>query len=75
LKGVRASPAVHWKMACTPVLDEAIHQSGVKVGVGNTILLQNTGVSRDTETKKRLPLVGCLNLLATHFLLLIGWLH
>jgi hypothetical protein len=40
-------------MACTPVLDEAIHQNGVKVGVGNTILLQNTGVSRDTGNKKK----------------------
>ncbi len=30
---LRASPSVHWKMACTRALDETIHQSGVKVGL------------------------------------------
>jgi hypothetical protein len=33
---------VHWKLACTPLLDEAIHHSGVKVGAGklNCCLIQ-----------------------------------
>lgn len=31
---VRPSPAFHWKMGCTPLLDEAIHQSDEKMGVG-----------------------------------------
>ncbi len=34
---IRTSLVVHWKVACIPVLDEAIHQSGVKVGLGTPI--------------------------------------
>jgi hypothetical protein len=33
------------------------------------------GFRETWETKKRLLLVGCLHLLPTHFLLLIGWLQ
>lgn len=29
-----ASAAFHWKMACTAILDEALHHSDVKVDVG-----------------------------------------
>jgi hypothetical protein len=29
-----ASPVFHWKMACTAIWDEALHQSAVKVDVG-----------------------------------------
>jgi hypothetical protein len=71
----RTSPVVHWKVARTPVLDEAIHQSGVKVGVGTPICGRILGFQETWETKKRLLLVGCLHLLPTHFLLLIGWSH
>jgi len=39
-------------VACTAVLDEAIHQSGVKVS-GYTNLRQETGVSRGTGNKKK----------------------
>jgi hypothetical protein len=28
----KSPPVVHWKLACTPLLDEVIHRSGVKVG-------------------------------------------
>jgi hypothetical protein len=44
---IRASPVVHWKVACTPVLDEARHKSGC----GYTNLWEDTGVSRDTGNK------------------------
>jgi hypothetical protein len=33
---LRASPLVHWKLACTTLLDEAIHHTGVKVGAAGT---------------------------------------
>ncbi len=48
---VRASPVVHWKLTFTPLLDEAIHHSDVKVGARYTKLLLDTGVSRDWKTK------------------------
>jgi hypothetical protein len=57
------------------ILDEAIHQSGVKVGVGTPNCCRILGFQETWETKKRLLLVGCSNLLLTHFLLLIGWLN
>jgi hypothetical protein len=72
---IRAYPVVHWKVACMPVLDEAIRQSGVKVGVGTPICGRILGFRETRETKERLLLVGCLHLLPTHFLLLIGWSH
>lgn len=62
-------------VACRPVLDEAIHQSGVKVGVGTPYCCRIQGFQETWETKKGLLIVGCSNLLPTHFLLLIGWLH
>lgn len=34
-RGVRASPPVHWKCACTPLLDEAIHHKS-ESGCGYT---------------------------------------
>jgi hypothetical protein len=71
---VRASPAVHWKLAFTPLLDEAIHQSGVKVGAGTPNCCWILGF-QETGKQKTLLLVGCLHLLPTHLLLLIGWSH
>jgi hypothetical protein len=62
-------------MACTAVLDEAIHQSAVKVGVGTPIYCTILRFQGTRETEKRLLLVGFLHLLSTHFLLLIGWSH
>jgi len=73
LKGVRASPAVHWKMACTPVVDEAIHQSGVKVGVGTPYCCRIMGFQETWEIKKRLLLVGCFEF-AAHTLPPTYWL-
>jgi hypothetical protein len=55
---VRASPAFQWKMASTPLLDEAMHKSGVKVGVGTPHLCTIQRFSGDTRKQKRLLLVG-----------------
>jgi len=71
---VRASPGVHWKLAFTPLLDEAIHHSDVKVGAGTPNCCWILGF-QETGKQKTLLLVGCLHLLPTHLLLLIGWLH
>jgi hypothetical protein len=49
---LRASPAVHWKMARTAVFDEAIHQSGVKVGVGTPIYCRILWFQETRETEK-----------------------
>jgi hypothetical protein len=62
-------------MACTPVLDEAIHQSGLKVGVGTPNWCLILGFQETAENKKNLLLVKCLHLLPSHFLLLTGWSH
>jgi hypothetical protein len=72
---VRASPEFHWKLASTPLLDEAIHKSGVIVVVGTPNLCTIQRFSGDTGKQKRLLLVGYLHLLLTDLLLLIGWLH
>jgi hypothetical protein len=45
-----ASPAFHWEMACTAVLNEAIHKSGC----GYTKFLHDTGFSRDTPENKKI---------------------
>jgi hypothetical protein len=51
-KVLRTSIAFHWKMACTPLLDEAIHQSGVKVGVGTPNLCNVHKFQKTRENKK-----------------------
>ncbi len=43
------------------------------MGVGTSIHCRILGFRETCETKKRLLLVGCMHLLPTHFLLLIGW--
>jgi hypothetical protein len=43
------------------------------VGVGTSIHCRILGFRETWETEKKLLLVGCLHLLLTHFLLLIGW--
>jgi hypothetical protein len=45
---------IHWKMAYTLVLDETIHQSGVKVGVGTPICCKISGFQETWETKKKI---------------------
>ncbi len=72
---VRAYPAFHWKMASKPLLDEAMHKSSVKVGVGTLNLCTIQGFSGDTGKQKTLLLVGYLHVLLTHLLLLIAWSH
>jgi hypothetical protein len=49
---IRTSPVVHWKVGRTPVLDEAIHPSGVKVGVGTPTCGRILGF-QETGEKKR----------------------
>jgi hypothetical protein len=51
-KVLRTFIAFHWKMACMPFLDEAIHQSGVKVGVGTLNLCKIHGFQKTWENKK-----------------------
>jgi hypothetical protein len=55
-----------------PLLDEAIHQSGVKVDVGTLNLCKIHEFPKDMGKQKRLMFVGHLHLLFTHLLLLIG---
>jgi len=62
-------------MASTPLLDEAMHKSDVKVGVGTPHLCTIQRFSGDTRKQKRLLLVGYLHLMLTHLLLLIGLSH
>jgi hypothetical protein len=49
---LRASPVIHLKMAYTPVLDETIHQSGLKVGVGTQNWCLILGFQETPENKK-----------------------
>ncbi len=49
---LRASPPVHWKLACTPRLDEVIHCTGVKVGAGTPDCCQILGFQETRENKK-----------------------
>jgi hypothetical protein len=52
-KVLKTSLVFHWKLACTPLLDEAIHQSGVKVGVGTLNLCKiHEFLKRHGKTKK-----------------------
>jgi hypothetical protein len=57
-------------MASTPLLDEAMHKSSVKVGVGTPNLCTIQGLSGDTRKQKKLLLVGYLHLRLTNLLLL-----
>jgi hypothetical protein len=52
-----ASPPVHWKLACTPLLDEAIHHCGVKGGAGTPNCCQILRFQGTWENKKTLLLV------------------
>ncbi len=72
---LRASPVIHWKMAYTPVLDETIDQSGLKVGVGTPNWCLILGFQETPEKQNKLLLVECLHLLPSHFLLLNDWSH
>jgi hypothetical protein len=45
-------------MASTPLFDEAMHKSSVKVGVGTPNILTIQGFSGDTENKKDCCLLG-----------------
>jgi hypothetical protein len=62
-------------MACTAILDEAVHQSGVKVGVGTPIYCRILRFQETRETEKKTAASWVLHLFFTHFLLLIGWSH
>jgi hypothetical protein len=48
----KSPPVVHWKLACTPLLDEVIHRSGVKVGARTPDCCQILGFQEMRENKK-----------------------
>jgi hypothetical protein len=49
---LRASPLVHWKLTCTPLLDELIYRGGVKTGAGTPDCCQILGFQETRENKK-----------------------
>jgi hypothetical protein len=55
---VKASPEFHWKMASMPLLDEAMHKSGVKVGVGTPNLCTIQVFQETWENKNDCSLLG-----------------
>jgi len=71
---LRASPPVHWKLPCTPLLDEVIYRSGVKVGAGTPDCCQILGFQETRENKKHCCYASWVFAFAAHTLTATDWL-